>query len=124
MPKIMLVPPTLANVARRWMGSFGFAISGTAGLGDSNIYQGRYSVETSPYMESAAYTGNSTAAWYLLADPADVPVIEGVALNGRWEPTVESADADFNQLGIALRGYIDVGFSLYEYRGGVRSAGS
>jgi hypothetical protein len=37
---------------------------------------------------------------------------------------VESADADFNQLGIALRGYIDVGFSLYEYRGGVRSAGS
>ena len=124
MPKIMLVPPTLANTARRWMGSFGFTQGGTAGLGDGNIYQGRYSVLTSPYMESSAYTGNSTAAWYLLADPNDVPVIEGVALNGRWEPTVESADADFNQLGIALRGYIDVGFSLYEYRGGVRSAGS
>jgi hypothetical protein len=123
-PKIMLVPPTLANTARRWMGSFGFTPSGTAGLGDSNIFQGRYSVVTSPYMESAAYTGNSTAAWYLLADPMDVPVIEGVALNGRWEPTVDQAEADFNQLGIALRGFIDVGFALYEFRGGVRSAGS
>ncbi len=124
MPKIMLVPPTLANTARRWMGSFGFAISGTAGLGDSNVFQGRYDVLTSPYMENSTYTGYSTAAWYLLASPNDVPVIEGVALNGRWEPTVDSAEADFNQLGMALRGYIDVGFSKYEYRGGVRSAGS
>lgn len=121
---IMLVPPTLANTARRWMGSAGFTISGTAGGGDQNVYAGRYRIETSTYMESAAYTGNSSAAWYLLADPMDVPVIEGVALNGRWEPTVENAEADFNQLGVALRGFIDVGFSLYEFRGGVRSAGS
>lgn len=124
MPKILLAPPTIANTGRRWMGSQGFTISGTAGGGDSNIYQGRYELVTSPYMESAAYTGNSTAAWYLLADPADVPVIEGVALNGRWEPTVDTAEADFNQLGIAVRGFIDVGFALYEYRGGVRSAGA
>jgi hypothetical protein len=124
MPKILLAPPTLANTARRWMGSQGFAISGTAGLGDTNIYAGRYSIETSPYMENSTYTGYSTAAWYLLADPNDIPVIEGVALNGRWEPTVDSAEADFNQLGVSLRGFIDVGFSLYEYRGGVRSAGS
>jgi hypothetical protein len=124
MPKIMLAPPTLANTARRWMGSGGFTISGTAGGGDANIYQGRYTPLTSPYMESSAYTGNSTAAWYLLASPDDVPVIEGVALNGRWEPQVDQAEADFNQLGIALRGFIDVGFALFEYRGGVRSAGS
>jgi hypothetical protein len=123
-PAILLVPPTLANTARRWMGSQGFTISGTAGGGDTNIYAGRYRIETSPYMESSAYTGNSTAAWYLLASPDDVPVIEGVALNGRWEPTVDTAEADFNQLGIALRGYLDVGFALFEYRGGVRSAGS
>lgn len=124
MPKIMLVPPTLANTARRWMGSFGMVQSGTAGLGDSNVFAGRYSVETSSYMENSSYTSYSTAAWYLLADPNDVPVIEGVALNGKWEPTVDTAEADFNQLGMAMRGYIDIGFSLYEYRGGVRSAGS
>jgi hypothetical protein len=106
------------------MGSQTITQGGTSGLGATNIYAGRYTVLSSPYMESSAYTGNSTAAWYLLADPMDVPVIEGVALNGRWEPTVDSAEADFNQLGMALRGFIDVGFSLYEYRGGVRSAGS
>ncbi|HVK14326.1 MAG TPA: Mu-like prophage major head subunit gpT family protein [Gemmataceae bacterium] len=124
MPAIMLVPPTLANTAARWMGSQTITQGGTSGLGATNVYQGRYRVLTSPYMESSALTGNSTAAWYLLASPDDVPVIEGVALNGRWEPTVETADADFNQLGIAMRGFIDVGFALFEYRGGVRSAGS
>lgn len=124
MPKIMLVPPTLANTARRWMGSFGMTSTAAGGQGDSNIFNGRYSVETSPYMENANYTGNSNAAWYLLANPDDEPVIEGVAVGGKWEPVVETADADFNQLGMAMRGFIDVGFSLYEIRGGVRSAGS
>jgi hypothetical protein len=124
MPRILLAPPTLANTARRWMGSFGFTPSGTSGLGDSNIFQGRYQVETSTYMENASYTGNSTAAWYLLADPNDEAVVEGVALNNRWEPTVEFGDADFNQLGEAWRGYIDMGFAFKEPRAGVRSAGS
>jgi len=124
MPKILLAPPTLVNTARRWMGSFGMVASGTAGLADSNIFQGRYSVLTSPYMENTNYTGYSTAAWYLLADPNDEATIEGVALNNRWEPTVESAEPDFNQLGMAVRGYIDVGFAFKEPRAGVRSAGS
>lgn len=123
-PKILLAPPTLANTARRWMGSFGMVQSGTAGLGDTNIFQGRYSVLTSPYMENTSYTGNSTAAWYLLADPNDEAVVEGVALNGRWEPTVDTAEPDFNQLGMAMRGYVDVGFAFKEPRAGVRSAGS
>jgi hypothetical protein len=39
-------------------------------------------------------------------------------------PTVESADADFNQLGVQFRGYYDFGVALQEFRGGVRSAGS
>jgi hypothetical protein len=39
-------------------------------------------------------------------------------------PTIETAEADFNILGIALRGYFDAGVSLQEYRGGVRMAGS
>lgn len=122
MPKIMLVPPTLKNTAARWMGSQLFV--GSTGLGDNNIYGGRYAIESSPYMENSAYTGYSAAAWYLLASPDDIPVIEGVAVGGRWEPQVDTAEADFNHLGIAMRGYIDVGFALQEYRGGVRSAGS
>ena len=75
-------------------------------------------------MHNAAYTGYSAAAWYLLADPGVMPVIEIVALNGRVEPTIETADADFNVLGVQMRGYSDVGVNLQEYRGGVRADGS
>lgn len=124
MPTIMLVPPTLKNTAARWMGSQLFTPSGTTGLGATNIFGGRYTVASSPYMENASYTGNSTAAWYLLADPNDVPVIEVAFLNGNQQPTVETEAAEFNMLGIAMRGYWDFGVSLQEFRGGVRSAGS
>lgn len=121
-PKIMLVPPTLRNTAARWMGSQLFI--GSTGLGDSNIYGGRYTVVSSPYMENSSYTGNGTAYWYLLADPQDMPVIEVVFLNGMQTPTVETSDLDWNTLGISMRGYFDYGAALQEYRGGVRSAGS
>jgi hypothetical protein len=43
-------------------------------------------------------------AWYLLADPIDLPVIEVAFLNGQEAPTIETADADFNVLGIQMRG--------------------
>lgn len=122
MPKLMLVPPTLKNTAARWMGSQLFV--GSTGLGDSNIFGGRYTVESSPYMENTSYTGNSTAAWYLLADPAELSTIEIAFLNGRDTPMVETAEADFNTLGIQMRGVIDFGVNLQEYRAGVRSAGS
>lgn len=122
MPRIMLVPPTLYNVGTRWMGSQ--LMVGSSALGDSNVYQGRYTVVTSPYMENSSYTGYSTAAWYLLADPNDMATIEVGFLNGQESPTVETEAAEFNQLGIALRGYYDFGVALQEKRAGVRSAGS
>ena len=125
-PSILLVPPTLWYTARELMNSSLNVGTTTANslLPATNIFQGAYTVVTSAYMENTTYTGNSTAAWYLLASPSDLPVIEGVFVNGRDTPTVDTADADFNMLGISMRGYIDFGFSLQEYRGGVRSAGS
>lgn len=126
MPKILLVPPTLWYTAQELMNStlnVGTTTANTL-LPNANIFQGAYRVVTSPYMENSAYTGNSAAAWYLLADPQDIPTIEGVFLNGRDTPIVETAELDFNLLGVAMRGYLDFGFSLQEYRGGVRSAGS
>ena len=37
---------------------------------------GRFRVEVSRYLANAQYTGNSAKAWYLLAEPVDLPVIE------------------------------------------------
>lgn len=124
MPRILLVPPTLANTAAALMGSQRITGGNDPGVVDGNVYQGRYRVVSSVYMENSSYTGNSAAAWYLLCDPMDLPVIETVFLNGREAPVVESADADFNTLGIQVRGYHDFGVALQEKRGGVRSAGS
>ena len=123
-PEIILVPTALKAAALTLMNSERL-IDGTATAvqGDANIWRGRFRVESSPYMHNSAYTGYSAAAWYMLADPAVMPVIEIAALNGRVEPTVETADADFNVLGVQMRGYSDVGVNLQEYRGGVRADG-
>lgn len=125
MPAILLAPPTLKATALTIANSQQI-IDGTAtaAQGSTNIWAGRFRVESSPYMENSAYTGYSSAAWYLLCDPADLAVIEVCFLNGREAPIVESADADFNTLGVSMRGYHDFGVALQEYRGGVRSAGS
>jgi len=123
-PKILLVPTPLKAAALSLMACERI-IDGTATAtqGDANIYRGRFRVESSPYMSNSSYTGYSALAWYMLADPAELPVIEIVALNGNVMPVVETADADFNALGIQMRGYSDVGVAQQEYRGGVRADG-
>ena len=64
-----------------------------------------------------------TKAWYLLADPNDLPVIEVAFLNGQEAPTIETAEADFSVLGIQMRGYHDFGVALQDTRGGVKTKG-
>jgi hypothetical protein len=123
-PAILLVPTALKAAALTLMSSERLIDgTGTAAQGDANIWRGRFRVESSPYLSNSAYTGFSAAAWYMLADPNDIPVIEIAALNGRIEPTVETAEADFNVLGVRMRGYDDIGVALQEPRGGVRADG-
>ena len=43
-------------------------------------------------------------------------------LNGQRQPTVESADADFDTLGIQVRGYFDFGVSKGDKRAAYRMA--
>ncbi len=126
MPKILLVPNALSVTAANLMTSTQLAGDNTANTVTlmNNPHAGKFTVVRSSYLSNAAYTGNSTTAWYLLADPADMPVIEVAFLNGRQEPTVESADADFNTLGVQFRGYHDFGIAMQEYRAGVKVAGA
>jgi len=121
MPRILLVPPALRIPALRLMNSQ--TVYKDTDNGGSNPWAGAFRVESSLYLSNASFTGNSSKAWYLLADPSDIPVIEGVFLNGRQEPLIESADADFNTLGVQMRGVHDFGFRKQEYRGGVKFKG-
>jgi hypothetical protein len=51
-------------------------------------------------------------------------MIEVVFLNGQQTPTIEDADADFNTLGVQMRGYFDFGVNKQEYRAAIKSKGA
>ncbi|MFN3165576.1 MAG: hypothetical protein ACE37H_00765 [Phycisphaeraceae bacterium] len=125
-PSILLVPNGLLVTATQLMNATEVREDGNSSktkYPTNNPHTGKFRVVRSSYLANAKYTGSSTKAWYLLAEPADMPVIEVAFLNGKQEPVVESADADFNVLGIQMRGYHDFGVALQEYRGGVKFKG-
>lgn len=126
-PRILLVPPELEVTADELMTSTQVNTGGAATdakVPNRNVWTGKYKVVMSSYLSNSAYTGYSTTAWYLAADPNDVPLIEVGFLNGREMPVIETADADFDTLGIQFRGYHDFGVAKQEYRAGVRSKGA
>lgn len=125
MPSLLLTPNSLSATAAAIYNSTEIRKAGTANstYGVSNPHAGKFRPVRSSYLSNSGITGYSTKAWYLLADPMDMPVIEVVFLNGRDMPIVEQAEADFNTLGIQIRGYHDFGVTLQEYRGGVKSKG-
>jgi len=89
----------------------------------NNPHVGKYDVVSSVYLSNSSFTGNSSKAWYLLADPNRLPAVEVAFLNGVDRPTVEKTDADFNTLGIQFRGYIDFGVREQDYRAALKMKG-
>lgn len=125
MPQILLVPNALNATASQLMNSTEVRdTTANTLIGVSNPHAGKFTIVRSSYLSNSSYTGNSTTAWYLIANPAEMTVIEVVFLNGRDTPIVESADADFNTLGVQMRGYHDFGVAKMEYRGGVKAKGA
>jgi phage major head subunit gpT-like protein len=126
-PRILLVPPGLDRAAQELMTSDYIAPVGGGSARERtptrNVWQNAFTPVSSDYLNDANFTGASNLAWYLLADPARLSCIEVVFLNGVEVPTVEGADADFDTLGIQVRGYHDWGVALTDPRAGVKSKG-
>jgi hypothetical protein len=124
MPAIILVPTALSAMGTQLFKSVEIRdTTSSTKYPIANPHQGKFRSEVSRYLANAKYTGNSAKAWYLLADPADLPVIEVAFLNGQESPTIETAEADFNVLGIQMRGYHDFGVALQDPRGGCKAKG-
>ena len=124
MPAILLVPTSLSAIGSQLFKSMELRdTTTTTKYPVSNPHQGKFKVEVSRYLSNAQYTGNSSKAWYLLAESTDLPVIEVAFLNGQESPTIETAEADFNKLGVQMRGYHDFGVALQDPRGGVKAKG-
>lgn len=124
MPMLLLVPTALSAIGSQLFKSLELReTTANAKYPVANPHQGKFRIEVSRYLSNAQYTGNSSKAWFLLADPNDLPVIEVAFLNGQEAPTIETAEADFNVLGVQMRGYHDFGVALQDFRGGLKSKG-
>lgn len=126
MPKILLVPNALNVAASELVRSVELRdTTASTNYPTGNPHAGKFTVVRSSYLSNSAMGGAySTAFWYLLADPNELSFIEAAFLNGIEVPQVESADADFNQLGIQMRGVHDFGVNKQEYRAALKSKGA
>lgn len=85
--KTLVIPPGLEWEARQLLNSSiilaagGDASAGAAPtfVGNMNTLQGQVGIVVEPFL-------TSTTAWYVIADPADVPIIEVVFLRGKQTP--------------------------------------
>jgi len=118
-PKLLLVPPELEAAAEMLYKATNLA---SVKASDANIYANKYRPVVAWQLSDPDYTGSSSTAWYLLSDVIRPMVVS--FLNGVQAPTVESADADFDTLGVLFRGYHDFGCDLAEYLCGVKSKGA
>lgn len=107
--KFLLVPPELETIADAlYVGRNNSSVK----VSDVNTFAGKYNPICAPQLSDSSITGYSTTAWYLLGDKSMGSPMVVSFLNGQQTPTVESADADFNTLGVQFRGYHDFGVDL------------
>ena len=111
-PRVLLVPADLEIAAAEIMGS-ALLVGGSSAGPNVNVLAGRYQVVSTSYLSSAE-------DYYLVANPADLPAMEVAFLNGVQSPIVETAEADFNTLGVQMRGYFDFGVAKAEYLASVK----
>ena len=125
-PEILLVPNALYAVAQQLMNATEIREDGNTTAKKyptNNPHAGKFRVQRTSYLSNTLISGNSTKAWYLLADPANLPTMEVAFLNGVESPMVESAEADFRNLGVQFRGVFDYGVARFDFRGGAKMRG-
>jgi hypothetical protein len=121
-PAILLVPTSLKTTAQQLMATTTL-IGGDVTVLNNNPFSGRFRVVASPYLNAQSLAGSSSKAWYLMADPNDIPTLEIAYLRGQRTPVIESGETDFNTLGTQWRCYWDFSAALADHRGAVKSNG-
>jgi hypothetical protein len=114
-PTILLVPAALKNTAAELM-KFGTIVSGnTTARVNGNVYAGRYKPVYSRYLTSAT-------TWWLMGRSGTLAAMNTAYVAGQRTPIIQSAEADFNTLGIQFRGYFSWGNKKAEKLTAVRMA--
>ncbi len=131
---MLLVPSVLSATADTLFASQFIVVAGSTNktAPSENTHRNKYRPVSCAWLDADSGivdgSGNalgSDTAYYLLGDPT----VTGLAplavsfLDGVETPTVDSADADFDELGIQFRGHHSFGFNLAEYLAGVKVTG-
>ena len=129
-PKILLVPAELEITAEEILTSTQLNTGGASTetrVPNRNVWAGKYQLAVTSYLSNAAAVGAanvSSTAWYLLADPADLPTVEVAFLRGATAPTIEDVQPEPDVLGVSLRGFYDFGVRKQVPQGGNKSKGT
>lgn len=115
MPNILLCSPTNYITARGIYQSETITGANSKTTRD-NVMRGVLNPVTAPYLPA---TG--TAYWLF---NESFPLVDVAFLGGRQTPVVETANVDFNQLGIQMRCYFDYGTSKGETKAALYSTGA
>lgn len=114
-PRILLVPPGLEDLANQLRTSQNIVSGNTTAAASDNPHKGLFEPAMTRYL-------TDPDDWYLLADPNDIAGIEVAFFMGVEVPTVEQSEADFNTLGIQMRGVHHFGVNKQDFRCGVKSS--
>lgn len=74
-------------------------------------------------MDGTAFTGQTGDQWYGFAPPESLAAFQIGFLNGQQSPVIESADADFDKLGLQFRSFHDWGTAEGDPVGSVKMRG-
>lgn len=79
----LVIPPALEFAAEQILNSTAIVAAGTAGtvtlVGNANVMQNRLGLIVDPFLTSAT-------AYYVIADPGEVPIVDVAFLNGKQTP--------------------------------------
>jgi hypothetical protein len=122
-PNVMLVPNGSYRIAQSAMAA-PVVTGGSTTVPVTNTFQGEYKVVRSAFLSNTAFSGYSPVKWYLCVVRPGFAPIQTAFLNGQRAPMIESAAAEFNTLGIQMRGVHDFGVKLFEPRAVVQGSGA
>ncbi len=114
-PAMLLVSPENEITASELMSGSLLITGENSTRTNVNVLAGRYQVVASSYLTSAS-------TWWLVANPGELPAMEVAFLQGQRTPTVQQAEADFDTLGIQVRGHFSFGVAKAESKGAYRMA--
>ena len=138
--KIMLIPPSLISTALGLYAPDALVATGLTSTSAKEVtpskqaLAGLYKPVCSSWLVNcpavdlpggvtfAGSAGADATSWYLFCSPtAPAYAMEAGFLNGQEMPIVERAEAEFDTLGIAMRGFGDFGVSMAEPRAGQKN---